>query len=90
MNVKKLMLVVILFLLFSCGDSEKIEIDRAEYDKLKGVKKSEYPKELKIDSWDYEIVLGSDNHEYAKNNGGNAYMCFHYIDCKLCAKRNKK
>ena len=68
MNVKKLMLVVILFLLFSCGDSEKIEID----------------------SWDYEIVLGSDNHEYAKNDGGNAYMCFHYIDCKLCEKRNKK
>ena len=96
MNVKKSMLVVIPFLLFSCGNSDKIEINKAGYDKIKGAK-SEYPKIITFDIEDYEkekyfeVYLGSDGHEYQSHKESHLLsQWIHYIDCKFCAKRNKK
>lgn len=33
--------------------------------------------------------MGSDGHDYAHNVNDyyDAYVCFHYIDCKLCKQR---
>ena len=87
--MKKLALISSLFLLFSCGDDETVTIDKQEYNRLKGIKPSEYPKEVTIDEMTWDLTLGSDGHDYCSNGGGNAYVCFHYVDCKLCAKRNK-
>jgi hypothetical protein len=87
--MKKVVLISSLFLFFSCGNEETVTIDKQEYNKLKGIKPSEYPKKITIDGRDWDITLGSDGHEYCDNNRGKAYVCFHYVDCKLCAKRNK-
>jgi hypothetical protein len=88
--MKNILLISSLFLLFSCGnDTERVLLTRKEYNRLKGVK-PEYPKEVTIDEMTWEITLGSDGHEYCYNSGGNAYVCFHYVDCKLCATRAVK
>jgi hypothetical protein len=89
--MKKLTLILGLFLLFSCGnDTERVLLTRKEYNRLKGIKPSEYPKEVTIDEMTWDITLGSDGHEYCDNGGGNYYICFHYVDCKLCATRAVK
>ena len=75
------------FLIFSCGESEKVEITKEEYNKLKG---SEYPKKVTIDDEDWEITLGSDGHEYCDNNGISWYICFHYPECKKCKQNEVK
>jgi hypothetical protein len=83
----KLALLSSLFLIFSCGNSETVIIDKQEYYKLKGIKPSEYPKQITIDDMTWEISLGSDGHEYCHNGEGNANVCFHYVDCKFCTKK---
>lgn len=79
-KMKKLSVILISFLLFSCVNSQKIEISKEEYDKLKG----KTPKILKVNGWEFKIITGSDGHEYTDNGGGNAYVCFHYIECEKC------
>ena len=92
--MKKLTLTSSLFLLFSCGNNDTVTIDKQEYNRLKGVKSSEYPKDFKIitsmNCFTSGVVLGSDGHEYLiTDKCSNGQNVDHYVDCKLCAKRNK-
>lgn len=82
-------IIILSLLLFSCNDN--VTISKEEYNKLKGVVKPEYPKELIIGNSGYSktkflIELGSDGHEYANNEEYHGYVCFHYVDCKKCKK----
>jgi len=93
--MKKLISIFGIILLFSCGNSETIEINKAEYNKLKGII-SDYPKPFVLYDGDLEIfengiILGSDSHEYlVTGNGTNSKSTEHYIDCKFCTKRKLK
>jgi len=86
--MKKLTTILLLFTLFSCGD-DTVTLSKDEYNRLKGSKKSEYPKPYKIygDEYnDWEILLGEDGHEYLKNDGYNSFVLIHYPGCKKCLK----
>jgi hypothetical protein len=95
-KIKSVIIFFCSFLFFSCGESKCIKISKEEYSKLKGVNQSEYPKyfKLEISTLDYKesgIILGNDNHEYLVfYYGTDTGNVEHYVDCKLCAKRNKK
>lgn len=90
--MNKLISIFGLFLIFSCKNSETIEIDKAEYNKLKNL-----PPERILtigNQEDRKILVGSDNHEYyAQKVGMSGYaigdIYLHYVDCKFCAKRIK-
>lgn len=87
--MKHLLLATVVFFI-GCRDNT-VTLSKEEYNKLvkKDTVKPLYPKSIKIgDRFDWEIILGSDGHEYCNNDGGNAYVCFHYVDCIKC--KNKK
>ena len=94
--MKKIISILVIGITFiSCEKSDKITIDKDEYNKLKGVT-LEYPKyfELYDEGLSYSnnigIILGSDKHEYLVTNwGNNGQTIEHYIDCNFCAKRNE-
>lgn len=95
--MRKLVFLFSSFLVFSCGNSETLTISKEEYNKLKGVKQSEYPKYFKLNDSGLSItnsdgiVLGSDGHEYLVISWGrNTMDVEHYVDCKFCAKRDKQ
>lgn len=89
--MKKLIFIVSLCLLFSCKRSNYIEISEEEYNKLRDLPPKEF---LEIGEYDdNSIVVGSDGHQYySQIVGGYArtYIYIHYVDCKLCIKRNKQ
>ena len=92
--MRKISLTLVSVLLFSCGNNE-VTISKEEYNKLKGVKHSEYPKSLKLNGEDYSIILGSDGHEYynqivGKSGYATGDIWLHYIGCKKCVNSAKK
>lgn len=90
-TMKNILIILTLFL-FSCNDN--VTISKEEYNKLKGdTVKPEYPKHLIIGYLnksrnEFLIELGSDGHEYAHNINSyfEAYVCFHWVDCKKCKR----
>ncbi len=93
----KNLILICSFILFSCGNSDKIEISKEEYNQLKGGEQAKYPKSFYLDTSELGtfssssgVILGSDGHDYLvlyKNS--NAMNVEHYIDCELCIKRKK-
>ena len=79
------LILMLSFFLFGC-DNDSITISKEEYNQLKGIKSPTYPKTVIIDGQKWSITLGSDEHEYCDNNGGDIYVCFHYPDCVKCKK----
>ena len=83
--------VGLLFTLISCDDS--VTISKSEYDKLKGIKIQTktivtFPESSNASYYIWEIIQGSDGHDYMENNGGNSYVLMHYVECSKC-KKNK-
>jgi hypothetical protein len=90
--MKKILSIILLFILFSCDNNESIVISKDEYNKLKG---QEYPKRFyfkdkKLNQWEWQIVLGQDNHEYLTNDEYNSFAIIHYPDCKKCLSDTTK
>lgn len=81
--MKKLLILLLPFII-GCGDSEKVILTKDEYNKLKGIKTPEYPKEIRADGLTWEILIGEDGHTYCNNNLGDAYCLFHYPECQKC------
>lgn len=78
--MKKLILLLTVVLLVSCKDPNKITVNVEEYDKLTNNKNSLY-----VDGKRLQIHVGSDNHQYIKQNAyGDNYIYTHYIDCQKC------
>lgn len=77
--------------IFSSCTTDTVTLPKDEYYRLKGVKKSEYPKPYTIYG-DYhteakwQIVLGQDGHEYLENNRYHSYVLIHFPSCKKCTK----
>ena len=90
--MRKIISIIGLFLLFSCVNSETVEISKEEYNKLKNL-----PPERILTVGTQQgctIVVASDKHEYyAQEVGMSGYatgaIYLHYVDCKFCAKRLK-
>jgi hypothetical protein len=93
--MKYILLALITISLFSCEDSNRVVISQEEYDRLKGIPQSEYPKPFHFmkgsnaedNRPDWQIILGEDDHEYIENNGYDSYIMFHSPECKLCRNR---
>ena len=68
--------LILTFCFYSCGKSEE-----------QGTKKCNI---ITIGKNDFEIVKGSDNHDYYVQYWSHGATIEHYIDCKLCTKRNEK
>lgn len=96
--MKKLITILTITFLISSCETDKITITKEEYNKLI-INKSEfeliiepkYPKHLIVGNTnksraEFLIELGSDEYEYAHNINDyyDAYVCFHYPDCKKC------
>ncbi len=93
---KAFFFLAVCLLTVSCGKDE-VTISKEEYNELKGVSGSQYPKPFKLldQEMSYSnrdgIVLGSDMHEYLITNwGSNAQNVEHYIDCDFCKSREKE
>ena len=90
--MSKVISILGLFLIFSCGNEDTIEINKAEYNKLKNL-----PPERILTVGTQQgctIVVASDKHEYyAQEVGMSGYatgaIYLHYVDCKFCEKRLK-
>ena len=88
--MKKLAMLISSLLLFSCGNSENVEISKEEYNKLKGVTKKSlgsFPYQkvdelyvIELDSCEYIIYNAFLNKDGAITHKGN---------CKFCAKRKE-
>lgn len=92
---KVIVILTVCFLTISCGNNE-VTISKEEYNELKGVSGTTYPKPFQLFDkgmgWDNNegIVLGSDEHEYLITNwGNNGENVEHYIDCDFCKSREK-
>jgi hypothetical protein len=90
--LKKLAVLVSLFLFFSCGNSESIKISKQEYNELKNLP----PERVLIlgKQVGCKIITASDNHEYYSQEVGMAGYAtgdiyLHYINCEFCAKTIK-
>ncbi len=82
--------VGLLFTLISCDDS--VTISKSEYDKLKGIKIQTkttvtFPESSKASYYIWEIIQGSDGHDYMENNGIKSYQLMHYVGCNKCKKK---
>lgn len=91
--MKNIFFILLTLILFSCVDNNEVVISKQEYNRLKGIKKSEYPKQFHFEDelaegWEWKIILGEDNHEYIRNEGGNGFILIHYPDCNKCLKRD--
>lgn len=89
--MKKITFILTLIMFVSC-DNNTITISKDEYNQLKGVKLQSYPKPFRFlnstrGTW--HIILGENGHEYLANEELHEYVCMYYIDCILCAERNK-
>lgn len=82
-------LVGLIFTFISCDDS--VTISKSEYDKLKGVKvrpaKVTFQESSDADQYRWEIIKGSDGHDYLENNAIKSYILMHYIECNKCKKK---
>jgi hypothetical protein len=99
--MKKLILILIPFLLLSCNDKENMVISKEEYQKLKGEpKKPDYPIQINIpkkDPWDVTnridhievIVIDSCEYIVGDDDGGynGGIYLTHKGNCKFCKKR---
>jgi hypothetical protein len=95
--MKYIFLSLIAISLLSCNDNDnRIVISKEEYDRLKGVPQSEYPKTFHFMkgsraetlSYTWQIILGQDDHEYIENDAGyDSYLIIHSPECKLCRNR---
>jgi hypothetical protein len=87
--MKNLILFICLLVFVSC-EIETVTIPKDEYNRLKGIKGSSYPKpyEMYGDSHDFswKILLGEDGHEYLENQGYDSYVLIHFPSCNKCAK----
>lgn len=94
--VKLLILFLVGFGFASCDDSDKVTISKKEYLQLKkDTLALKYPKRFTVANHEYDVFLGSDNHEYYEMQigiGGYSYsqQYFHYPDCNLCEQRRFK
>lgn len=80
-------LIVILFLCFSCGNSD-VTLSREEYNKLKGEKVfTAYVGDIKTNF--KEVVVDSCEYIYAWERT-NSTVFTHKGNCKFCAKRKTK
>jgi len=89
--MKKITVVLISSFLFSCGNSEKVEISKEEYNKLKGL---ENPRKVNFteSQSDQRITKASDGHDYYSQRVGGysaQYIWLHYIECEKCKKSAK-
>ena len=91
--MKKLVLIVIPFLIFSCGNSDSILISREEYNKVKGI---EEPKTFTVPDVTtgvfQTIVIDSCEYLFLVDGGGynGGQTITHKGNCKFCEKRNEK
>ena len=82
--------VGLLFTLISCDS--RVTISQSEYDKLKEVKVKvtrtvTFPESSTAHYHKWEIIQGSDGHDYMENGAGNAYIIMHYVECNKCKKK---
>jgi len=87
--MRKLIFLFSSFLVFSCGNSETVTVSKEEYNRLKNIPP---PKIITFSEGqkNKEVVVASDGHEYYQQQVEYYIIYLHYIDCKLCAKINKK
>lgn len=86
--MKYIIIILLSVILYSCSDN--VTLTKEEYYKLTGDTISpKYPKTIIIDNSDWSVTLGSDGHEYVDNNGMNAYVCIHWIECAKCKNQTK-
>lgn len=82
--MKKIILFICLLVFTSCA-TDTVTLSKDEYNRLKGIKKPEYPKPYKIygsEPNEWEILLGEDGHEYLANDGYNSFVLIHFPNCK--------
>lgn len=82
--------VGLLFTLLSCDDS--VTISKSEYNKLKEIKIQTkrtvaFPESSNASYYIWEIIQGSDGHDYMENNGAKSYLLMHYVECSKCKKK---
>lgn len=93
-KLEKFLLMLGLAIALASCENNKIELTQEQYKELIGdTIKPEYPKQLIIGNLNKSrsellIELGSDGHDYAHNINDyyDAYVCFHWIECKKCKK----
>lgn len=97
--MNKLIIIILLVTLVSCGSKNTVTLTKEEYSKLKGdtfvpIKTFTFKhnvntdKKLSVENFSWEIVLGQDNHEYITNDSYNGLVVIHYPDCIKCLKRD--
>jgi hypothetical protein len=89
--MRKILTVLLLFTLFSCGD-DTVTISKSEYNQLKGIKQKTkrtltFPQGSNANggfdlAW--EIIEASDGHDYLENNSYHGYIIMHYVECNKC------
>jgi hypothetical protein len=82
--------VGLIFTIISCDS--RVTISQSEYNKLKGIKIQTkrtitFPESSNASYYIWEIVQGSDGHDYMENNGAKSYLLVHYIECNKCKKK---
>ena len=82
--------VGLLFTFISCDNS--VTISKSEYDKLKGIKIQTkrivtFPESSVAKNMDWEVIQGSDGHDYIENDNGSGYIMMHYVECNKCKKK---
>ena len=94
--MNKLIIIILLVTLVSCGSKNTVTLTKEEYSKLKGDTIKPIPtKTFKVDDSEYRILLGSDGHEYySMCIGSGGYHVsnrhFHYPDCIKCKKQTEE
>jgi hypothetical protein len=89
--MRKVLTVLLLFTLFSCGD-DTVTISKSEYNQLRGIKQKTkrtltFPEGSNANggfdlAW--EIIEASDGHDYLENNSYHGYIIMHYVECNKC------
>lgn len=95
--VKKTVISILAFFCFACENPDAITISKERYQKLlNGDSLSlTYPKKFFLkDCWgcgsinekQFQIILGSDGHEYIESNEYQSYVLIHSPECIKCKK----
>lgn len=88
--MKKVLGVLSCCFLFSCGDSNTVEISKEEYAELRGESPYIYSAKLGGFDVDFKIVeIDSCEYLYAWESN-NSTVLTHKGNCKFCAKRKLK